>query len=96
MHFRKGGARLFDFPILLAARLVVQHTLRHQPVEELTAEIEDSKNQGFTVLDKDAVHCKVRFCGEILDWTLGEETKIPEALQKVMETVCKDYTYLLR
>ena len=35
----------------------------------------DSKNQGFTVLDKDAVHCKVRFCGEILDWTLGEETK---------------------
>ena len=56
----------------------------------------DSKNQGFTVLDKDAVHCKVRFCGEILDWTLGEETKIPEALQKVMETVCKDYTYLLR
>ena len=49
-----------------------------------------------TVLDKDAVHCKVRFCGEILDWTLGEETKIPEALQKVMETVCKDYTYLLR
>ena len=56
----------------------------------------DSKNQGFTVLNKDAVHCKVRFCGEILDWTLGEETKIPEALQKVMETVCKDYTYLLR
>ena len=56
----------------------------------------DSKNQGFTVLDKDAVHCKVRFCGEILDWTLGGETKIPEALQKVMETVCKDYTYLLR
>ena len=35
MHFRKGGARLFDFPILLAARLVVQHPLRHQPVEEL-------------------------------------------------------------
>ena len=35
VHFRKGGARLFDFPILLAARLVVQHPLRHQPVEEL-------------------------------------------------------------
>ena len=56
----------------------------------------DSKNQGFTVLDKEAVHCKVRFLGEMYDWTLGEETRIPEGLQKLMETVCKDYAYLIR
>ena len=70
--------------------------ISHKPSAIILTDMADSKNQGFTVLDKDAVHCKVRFCGEILDWTLGEETKIPEALQKVMETVCKDYTYLLR
>ena len=56
----------------------------------------DSKNQGFTVLDKDAVKCKVRFFGEEYVWTKGEETRIPEGLQKLMEAVCTDYSYLLR
>ena len=56
----------------------------------------DSKNQGFTVLDKESVTCKVRLLGEVTTWTKGEETRIPESLQKLMETVCAEYAYLLR
>ena len=59
-------------------------------------DMEDSKNQGFTVLDREAVKCKVRFFGDTYIWTKGEETRIPEGLLKLMETVCRDYGYLLR
>lgn len=59
-------------------------------------DMEDSKNQGFVVLDKDAVKCKVRFFGDTYVWTKGEETRIPDGLLKIMETVCRDYAYLLR
>lgn len=59
------------------------------------ADLADSKNQGFTVLDKDAVKCKVRYLGEEFVWTKGEETKLAEGLQKLIEAVCKDYAYLL-
>ena len=59
-------------------------------------DMEDSKNQGFAVLDKEQVKCRVRFFGETYVWTKGEETRIPEGLQKLMETVCTDYAYLLR
>ena len=55
----------------------------------------DSKNQGFAVLDQSVVKCKVRYLGDEFVWTLGEETKLPEGLQKLIETVCKDYSYLL-
>lgn len=59
-------------------------------------DMEDSSNQGFTVLDSEAVKCKVRFFGETSVWTKGEETRIPEGLLRLMETVIKDYGYLLR
>jgi len=59
-------------------------------------DMDDSKNQGFTVLDREAVKCKVRFFGDTYVWTKGEETRIPEGLLKLMETVCRDYGYLLR
>ena len=59
-------------------------------------DMEDSSNQGFAVLDREAVKCKVRFFGETSVWTKGEETRIPDALQKLMETVCTEYSYLLR
>ena len=59
------------------------------------ADMENSKNQGFTVLDKDAVSCKVRYLGNILTWKAGEDSDLPEGLAKIMETVCKDYSYLL-
>ena len=59
-------------------------------------DMEDSKNQGFAVLDKERITCRVRFLGETSVWTKGEQTRIPEGLLKLMEAVCRDYTYLLK
>ena len=59
-------------------------------------DMEQSTNQGFTVLDREEQILKVRFFGETLVWKIGEETRIPEGICKMMETVCKDYSYLLR
>lgn len=60
------------------------------------ADMENSENQGFAVLDKDAVSCKVRYLGKTFDWKAGEgSSTVPEDLGKIMETVCKDYSYLL-
>ncbi|WP_251387695.1 putative selenate reductase subunit YgfK [Mediterraneibacter agrestimuris] len=59
------------------------------------ADFADSKNQGFTVLDREAVTCKVRYMGEEFTWTKGEDTKLAEGLQKLIGAVCKDYAYLL-
>lgn len=55
----------------------------------------DSKNEGFTVLDRDKVSCKVRYLGEEFVWNKGEESKVSEGLQLLMETVCTDYAYLI-
>ncbi len=55
----------------------------------------DSKNDGFTVLDKDALECRVRFVGKEMVWKKGEATEVPEGLQKLIEAVCEDYSYLL-
>ncbi len=65
----------------------------------LFANVEDmdnSKNEGFTVLNKAEVSCRVRYLGNITEWKSGEKTEIPEALCKVMETVCRDYEYLIQ
>ena len=59
------------------------------------ADMADSKNEGFTVLDEKALSFKVRYLGNLLTWKAGEQTDIPEKLCKVMETVVKDYNYLL-
>lgn len=58
-------------------------------------DMEDSKNQGFTVLDEEKISCRVRYLGETFTWTRGEETKLPEGLQMLMETVIREYSYLL-
>ena len=58
-------------------------------------DMEDSKNQGFTVLDAEKVSCKVRYLGDTFTWTKGEETKLPEGLQNLIETVIREYPYLL-
>ncbi|MCI6092894.1 putative selenate reductase subunit YgfK [bacterium] len=55
----------------------------------------NSKNQGFVVLDKEKVSCKVRFLGEEFGWEKGQDSRLPFGLQKVIETVCSDYAYLL-
>ena len=57
--------------------------------------MEDSKNQGFVVVDRDEAVCRVRYLGDTFTWTKGEETKLPEGLQQLIETVVKDYPYLL-
>ena len=36
------------------------------------------------------------YLGNIIEWKSGEKTEIPEALCKVMETVCRDYEYLIQ
>ncbi len=59
------------------------------------ADMENSKNEGFAVLDRAQVSCRVRYLGNVTDWAPGQESEIPEGLQKMMETVCKDYGYLL-
>lgn len=59
------------------------------------ADMENSKNEGFTVLDADKVVCKVRLAGETSVWTKGEKTNFPEMLQQVIEAVIKDYSWLL-
>lgn len=59
-------------------------------------DMEDSKNQGFAVLDQNTVKCQVRYLGDTFIWTKGEETKLPEGLQKLMDTICSSYSYLLQ
>lgn len=59
------------------------------------SDMADSKNQGFVVLDAEKVSCKVRFLGDEFAWEKGQETRLPEGLQKLIETVCREYAYLL-
>lgn len=59
------------------------------------ADMADSKNQGFAVIDREKIICKVRYLGEEFIWEKGRESHLPDGLKRLMETVCKDYTYLL-
>lgn len=40
----------------------------------------DSKNDGFTILDREAVSGKVRFLGETFDWSLAQPGRLPDSL----------------
>lgn len=55
----------------------------------------DSRNEGFTVLDRGKTSCKVRYLGEEFAWEKGKDAKLPLGLMRLIETVCRDYTYLL-
>ena len=59
------------------------------------ADMADSKNDGFAVIDKEAVTAKIRFFGKETTWTKGQESSVPFGLLKVIEAVCTDYSYLL-
>ena len=60
------------------------------------ADMENSKNQGFVVTDRTAGTCKVRLLGKVMEYTAGTENpQIPEGLAKLMDTVIRDYSYLL-
>lgn len=61
-----------------------------------TADMENSKNQGFVVLDKEAGKCKVRLFGKVLDYVAGTTPEeVPEGLRGIIDTVIKEYGYLL-
>lgn len=59
------------------------------------ADMENSRNQGFTVLDREKIRCKIRFLGDEFTWTRGEEGRLPAGLARLIEAVCRDYSYLL-
>lgn len=59
------------------------------------ADMADSKNDGFVVLDQTSAESKVRYLGSEFVWRPGAETNLEAGLQMVIETVCKDYKYLI-
>lgn len=60
------------------------------------ADMENSKNQGFSVLDQETRRCKVRFFGKTFTWEPEKPAELPDGLGRMIETVCRDYSYLLR
>ena len=59
-------------------------------------DMDASTNQGFAVTDREKGICRVRLQGRMLDYQMGEKSQeIPESLCRVMDTVIRDYDYLL-
>ena len=63
---------------------------------ETEADMENSKNQGFAVLDQEPRRCKVRFFGKTFIWEPEKPAALPDGLGRMIETVCRDYSYLIR
>lgn len=60
------------------------------------ADMENSKNQGFVVLNAESGECKVRYLGDIYTCkTSDEDSRVPEGLRRIIAAVCQDYNYLL-
>ena len=60
------------------------------------ADMADSKNQGFTVLDAAAGVCRVRLQGKVMDYTAGSaNADVPDGIRKIIQTVINDYSYML-
>lgn len=62
-----------------------------------TAEdMDDSKNQGFAVVDKATGACKVRLGAKIYDYTMGTKSAdVPFGIADLIDTIIKDYSYIL-
>lgn len=60
------------------------------------ADMENSKNQGFAVLNQETRRCKVRFFGKTFIWEPEKPAALPDGLGRMIETVCRDYSYLIR
>ncbi|MGL4981890.1 MAG: putative selenate reductase subunit YgfK [Treponemataceae bacterium] len=54
-----------------------------------------SKNEGFVVLDKKSLLCKIRHNGEEFTEKLSDTSSIPADLVQIMKTVISDYGFLL-
>ena len=63
---------------------------------ETEADMENSKNQGFAVLDQETRRCKVRFFGKTFIWEPEKPAALPDGLGRMIETLCRDYSYLIR
>ena len=63
---------------------------------ETEADMENSKNQGFAVLNQETRRCKVRFFGKTFIWEPEKPAGLPDGLGRMIETVCRDYSYLIR
>ena len=62
---------------------------------EKETDMENSKNQGFTILDRQTQLCKVRYQERLYSWKVSDTlTDLPEELIKIMSAVCRDYLYL--
>lgn len=59
------------------------------------ADMADSKNDGFAVLDRETLTCKIRFLGSEYSWRKGENSRLPEGILRLIEAIAGDYTYLL-
>ena len=60
------------------------------------ADMENSKNQGFTLTDAAAGTCKVRLQGKVTDYTVGSANEdVPEGIRKIIAAVINDYSYML-
>lgn len=59
------------------------------------ADMENSKNQGFTILDKNLLLCKVRYQDKVYTVQASDEAgEIPEGLLNIISAICKHYEYL--
>ena len=63
---------------------------------ETEADMEKSENQGVAVLDQETRRCKVRFFGKTFIWEPEKPAALPDGLGRMIETVCRDYSYLIR
>ena len=60
------------------------------------ADMADSTNQGFAVLDAEKGACKVRLQGNEFAYQTGTaDERVPEGIAKIIETVIRDYSYLI-
>lgn len=55
-----------------------------------------SKNQGFTVIDRDRGTCRIRLDEQVFDYHQPEHSaQLPEAIRQLIDTVLLEYAYLL-
>jgi putative selenate reductase len=60
------------------------------------ADFNNSENQGFVLLDEDAMTCKVRLAGKVQDLILNADSSgLPDGISDLIMAVCKNYSYLL-
>jgi putative selenate reductase len=59
------------------------------------AEMAESKNDGFAVLDRERLTCKIRYLGNESIWQKGSDSDVPAGLLRLIALIDSDYGYLL-